>query len=401
MNKIKFITFPLMLLFASCVSTPSADVGSDASVGPTVCDEPLRVTQALADSLSHYAFFYGFHTGRALVVRSEGSSSVSKSGYIDAEGREVIPCQYTVAESFRNGYARVRLDGRSFYIDTDGREVADSIALAAGVVNDAPRFFTKKVGERGNPYNDNKSPIVMMGLKDAEGNILVEPRYTWAFPFSEGLAAVVTGGDDIDFTGPGGTTPEGRLGFIDESGREVIAPQFLDNIAYHTGENYYGESPRPLFSEGLAPVCIDGLFGFIDKKGDVVIPARYDFAEPFHDGRAMVCRDENCGFIDHEGREVIPLQYPRAEFFVDSIAPVQIGDRLAFIDTDGREVIPPVFDAVMDVDWMWYWITGEMYSNGLLLLKFNGEQGFIDRHGNSTFKSLDYHIPEAGASETH
>ena len=396
MNKAKLIPIFMMLLLASCVSSPS----SDAPTGLTARDETLRVTPALADSLAHYTLFYGFHNGRALVVKREGNPSVSMSGYIDAEGREVIPCQYKIAGSFRNGYAHVHLDDRSFYIDTDGREVPDSVALASSVPDGLPRFFTKEVGKRTYPYNDNTSPIVVMGLKDADGNILVEPRYTWVFPFSEGLAAVVTGGDDVDYTGPGGTTPEGRLGFIDESGREVIAPQFLDHIAYHTGGNYYGECTRGLFSEGLAPVCIDGLFGFIDTKGKVVIPAKYVFAEPFHDGRAMVMKDEKCGFIDHEGHEVIPLKYTRAEFFIDSIAPVQVGDCLGFIDTEGREVIPPLFDAAFGVDWMWYWITGEMYSQGLLLLKYKGKLGFADRNGNSTFRSLDYRMPEKQAQVT-
>lgn len=55
---------------------------------------------------------------------------------------------------------------------------------------------------------------------------------------------------------------------------------------------------RPAFplcvplSEGLAAVQTDlnGRYGYIDRSGDFVIPARFDLAHPFHDGAAMVTR---------------------------------------------------------------------------------------------------------------
>ena len=44
-------------------------------------------------------------------------------GYVDRSGSEVLPCQFEQAEDFSDFTARVRLDGRDFYIDTKGQEV--------------------------------------------------------------------------------------------------------------------------------------------------------------------------------------------------------------------------------------------------------------------------------------
>lgn len=48
-----------------------------------------------------------------------------KVGFLDEFANAVIPVVYEEAEMFQNGKARVRLNGRDFYIDPDGKEVAD------------------------------------------------------------------------------------------------------------------------------------------------------------------------------------------------------------------------------------------------------------------------------------
>ena len=73
------------------------------------------------------------------------------------------------------------------------------------------------------------------------------------------------------------------------------------------------------FSEGLAGVCRDGKWGFIDTSGREVVPCKYDAIDDFHEGMARVnvggrwrydeAIDENYisggrfGFIDKTGRE--------------------------------------------------------------------------------------------------
>ena len=63
------------------------------------------------------------------------------------------------------------------------------------------------------------------------------------------------------------------------------------------------------FEEGLAAVCLNGKWGFIDKTGKEVIALKYDFAYGFSGGLAQVELNEKHSFIDTTGREVIPLKY--------------------------------------------------------------------------------------------
>ncbi len=45
-----------------------------------------------------------------------------KWGFINKEGKEVIPCKYDVAFEFNEGLALVQLNGKFGYIDINGTE---------------------------------------------------------------------------------------------------------------------------------------------------------------------------------------------------------------------------------------------------------------------------------------
>ena len=67
-----------------------------------------------------YDDIISFHEGLA-VVDLDG-----KSGYINEQGKIVIPIVYGQASVFRDGVALVSSDGKSFYhIDKQGRRVMD------------------------------------------------------------------------------------------------------------------------------------------------------------------------------------------------------------------------------------------------------------------------------------
>ena len=56
------------------------------------------------------------------------------------------------------------------------------------------------------------------------------------------------------------------------------------------------------FSERLARVVKNGKYGFVDKKGKIVIPLKYDNAGSFSEGLAWVEKDGKEGFVDKKGK---------------------------------------------------------------------------------------------------
>ncbi|MDP2996135.1 MAG: WG repeat-containing protein [Bryobacterales bacterium] len=163
------------------------------------------------------------------------------------------------------------------------------------------------------------------GYKDAAGRVVIQPRFEVAGEFSaQGLAAVVD---------------EGGWAYIDAGGRLVIRPLIVDN-----GPDY--------FEEGLARFRRGGAVGFFARNGQVVIEAKFAFALPFSEGLAAVC--QRCkkiregehavvmggewGFIDGRGNLVIPFGFEQAGRFDHGRARVKSAGEWKSIDKKGRVV---------------------------------------------------------------
>ena len=167
------------------------------------------------------------------------------------------------------------------------------------------------------------------GYIDNTGKIVIKPQFDEAWGFSEGLAPVRV--DD-------------KWGYIDETGKIVIAPQFFE--------------PSP-FKEGLASVGaffisgpvngIVGNYGYIDKSGKFVIKPQFGLAFDFSEGLARVHTDDSKkGYIDKSGRVVFwDARYAdnfsngRAQFQTHGNMP---DSKTGYIEKTGKIVISPKFD---------------------------------------------------------
>ena len=57
-----------------------------------------------------------------------------------------------------------------------------------------------------------------------------------------------------------------------------------------------------ILTKGLANVELNNKWGFINKKGEVVIPFIYDDTDRFRDGEAQVIKDDETFFDKYERR---------------------------------------------------------------------------------------------------
>ena len=128
--------------------------------------------------------------------------------------------------------------------------------------------------------------------------------------FSEGMAAVKKGN---------------KWGYINNKGEEIIPCEYTS---------------AQKFSEGLAPVGKNDSVGFINSQGKIVIPFDFKFAMPFSEGLAAVYKDDHWGFIDSKGQEIIPFAYTSASQFCDGLSLVMKEETPIYIDKQGKQAFP-------------------------------------------------------------
>ena len=68
-------------------------------------------------------------------------------------------------------------------------------------------------------------------------------------------------------------------------------------------------------SEQRVLIRRDGLYGYADPHGEIVIEPGFDMAEPFREGRAEVDVEGRRGLIDKFGRWVIQPRYERLDYY--------------------------------------------------------------------------------------
>ncbi|HMM81506.1 MAG TPA: WG repeat-containing protein [Pyrinomonadaceae bacterium] len=196
----------------------------------------------------------------------EGLAAVrinGKWGYIDETGTLILPAIYDSAFFFSEGLAYVEKGADEMFIRKDGK-------VAFSIPADATRGPSGGMVIAGRTtFQDDNFKV---GIMDNTGRILLSPEYDAVEPFSEGLAAFQNAE---------------LWGYLDMSGKPAIRAQF---------------DAAKSFASGLAAVEINGKWGFIDKTGRLVIPAIYNAVrQPFSKGIAWVELDGRNIFINEAG----------------------------------------------------------------------------------------------------
>ncbi len=181
---------------------------------------------------------------------SEGLSVVTNydlnAGFIDNTGNVVIPLQYESAKQFSEGFAPVNKNSKYKYINSNGVTVIDGNYDYAHDFKEGRAFI-------GDLYP--KSFMTLWGIIDTGGNLIKDYSYIAVWDFSEGMAAVR---DSVAW------------GFIDKDGKYIIEPvysfasSFVDGLAWASKKE-------------------EGIFGYINKNIEYII--KFNKFEKFIDLR--------------------------------------------------------------------------------------------------------------------
>ena len=144
-------------------------------------------------------------------------------------------------------------------------------------------------------------------------------------------------------------------------------------------------------------------WGFINKKGQLVIEGKYEEAKNFKEGLAAVRLDKAWGFISKKGKLMIPNQYQEVNDFSDGLARVKpYGKPYAFINRKGRVILQDLQNAQnasegyiafqTNTKWGYYRTDGSMlktaqfdhaesFKDGYARVQVDGLYGIIDTSG--------------------
>jgi hypothetical protein len=297
-------------------------------------------------------------------------------------GNTVAIASNAANSDFSDGFARVSIDNK--------------VDDATGIATDGGSFFINRAGDRLIPKDGRNHPFEGAGSfregrtavwdeEDSDG----DPRWYYIDTFGVKLNRVNTYKDAGEFYN--GIAWVSKSIVTDRFGGKHYTNYFAigrdGNVAI-TGA-YSSVAP---FTENIAAVENNKKWGFIDKRGQTVVPFIYDQAGFFKHGLAYVKKDEKYGFvnsagklvvspkydylpligfpfgcfpvametargkklwglIDSTGKEITPIKYDEIETQgMDEkygLIKVKTGDKQGFVNTSGREVVPPKFDRLL------------------------------------------------------
>lgn len=186
--------------------------------------------------------------------------------------------------------------------------------------------------------NAQSKPQAKYGFINTKGKVVIPLKYEKACDFNEGYAVVLNGNKE--------------LLIIDKKGKETL----IKNKGYDASFSF--SSPF-IFSEGLCAVTINKRYGFINTKGEEVIPCQYETPivpkdadsrmvkdiPKFINGVAVIYINGFYGVINKSGKIVVPIEYQFITHFKNNLAVFKkdiaaVGSK-GIMDVDGKIIVIP------------------------------------------------------------
>lgn len=286
--------------------------------------KPLRIVQPVEPPKpknwrDKYQTVDYFYEGLAYVKRD------GKFGYVNKVGLEVIECMFDDAWNFNSGLGRVLKNGLYGYVDKIGEQAIPIIFQDAG-------DFSNKIAvvKRANKW----------GIIDTKGKAVIPLNYD----------DISRKGEEVFKLGMNGKTIHMSL-----SGRV-----FTGNVSsFHNGLAWADQDG-------------DGIYGYINGKGETVIPERYDIVLRFAANKALVSLEHDAlwRFIDTQGNPVETARY--YDEYENKGNPIRVrrGKVWGYLNTSTwNEVIPCQFDQASN------------FNNNRASVIKNGQSFFINSDG--------------------
>ncbi|TVY10885.1 WG repeat-containing protein [Paenibacillus cremeus] len=274
--------------------------------GFKLMDEAGRIVTRKA-----YSYISSMHDGRAM-FNVQGTGGKSLYGYLDAQGREVIPAQFEEAADFNHEKAVVKIKDRDYaLIGPDGQRLASYPYASVGPLSDGRLSFQQE-------------PNGKYGYIDEQGKIVIQPAYVFALPFQEGRAVVNTS-DGF----------KAQYGVIDALGKTIVKPEYNDirqlgEKRLAIGKAINEEQP-----------WMGSMFAIADLDGKLLTDFKYHDVSEYKKGLASASDQRQTFFIDLSGQPA--PGYPRVNgngtlTLQDSLIQANVDMRQSYLTRNGAIV---------------------------------------------------------------
>jgi hypothetical protein len=261
-------------------------------------------------------------------------------GLLDSLCTPIIDMQYRRIGTYGPYFVVEKDSTPVFFYDSKGREIL--------VNRTRPGDFSEGFA----PYRNEQGK---WGFIDTLGRSLGEPLYKKVRGFSDGLAAVIL--------------PSDTCAFINKQG--TIA--FVTDIPASGFDELLGD-----FSDNRCPIGNGKKYGYLDKKGNPVIPYVYLKTTRFSHGVATVIdvidNEQVYLVIDEDQKPIVGHKDYKSirAYNRQGYAHIQShSQKWGIIDATGHKVIPPVYDAIQD----------DQFVNGYVRVKKNDQLGLVNYKG--------------------
>ncbi len=264
-------------------------------------------------------------------------SNSDKWGFADKNDRIVIPATYDATFDFNGGVAKVRIGENFGFINTMNEIV---IPIKYSAIDHELTDFTR-VSQGINWY----------GYIDRKNNVVIKAKYKTLSRFSESGYAVANE-----------TSEPNKFGSIDKH-ENVIIPFTYEQILWDgdlaivkmNGRwgmlNHYGETIIPIMytnqiewnDQGIAYVSNGSRWGAIDRTGKIIIPFNYcDLGEV--NGDIIMCVDGKYGMMDIKENILIKPTFEEFFYFNEGVASVKMQGKYGLLNKVGRIILSPRYD---------------------------------------------------------
>lgn len=267
------------------------------------------------------------------------------------------------------------------FMDADDNHIRlNKIGLSEGVVDFYakidPKFEFRLKFDWIEDFKEGFARVKLNGkcnFINHEGQLLSQQWFDWAWNFHEGFARV-----NLNY----------KYNFINIEGKLLSEQGFNDTHDFHevfavvqlnNKWNFINTEGQLLskqwfdaagdFKEGFATVQLNGKCNFINTEGQIAFNQWFDNVCDFSEGFARVEINDKVNFINTEGRLLSKQWFDTALNFSEGFASVQLNGKWNFINTEGQFLSPQWFD----------WVGNFM--DGFASVELNGQDNFINTEG--------------------